>query len=263
MPESNRRRPPGALAVLILVGLLAVIATASAASLDLNNNVLQALTFPSPSIDPSPVVQAPLVNANPSPSPSPTAGATPTPTEQPSPTPTSTEHATPTSAPTPVPAAPSANFTGTIQSDGLTVKWQDLSSGDITTWLWDFGDGTTSNQQNPSHTYASFGDYPVTITVYGPGGQDSRTKTLYLRVPAAAPTANFTGTVQSDGLTVKWQDLSKGDITRWHWDFGDGTTSNRQNPTHTYAAHGDYDVTITVSGPGGRDSRTKVLHLKV
>jgi len=205
---------------------------------------------------PRPTLQ-PTPTPTPTPTPSPTTPLTPTPTPTPSPTPVPTP--TPTGGPTPVPIPPSANFTGTIQADGLTVKWQDLSSGDISTWLWDFGDGTTSNRENPSHTYAARGNYPVTITVYGPGGQDSRTKTLYLR---AAPTANFTGTIKADGLTVKWQDLSTGYVTRWHWDFGDGTTSNRRNPPHTYAGHGDYDVTLTVTGPGGRDSRTKVLHLK-
>ena len=210
---------------------------------------------------PVPAPNVPLTSAIPGTD----AGATPTPAPTPTPTPTPTTTPTPTLDPTPTPttptpAAPNADFVGTVQADGVTVKWQDLSSGDITNWHWDFGDGATSDGQNPSHTYARYGDYPVTVTVSGPGGQDSRTKELHLRV---APTANFTGTIKPNGLTVKWQDLSTGYITRWHWDFGDGSTSNEQNPTHTYAAHGDYDVTLTVSWAGGGDSRTKALHLKV
>jgi PKD repeat protein len=209
---------------------------------------------------PTPTASRPPTPAPTPTPPTPTPPPTPTePTSTPTPPLTPTPTPTPRSEPTPLPAAPSANFTGTIGADGLTVKWQDLSTGYITHWHWDFGDGTTASGQNPTHTYPGYGDYAVTVTVSGPGGRDSRTKELHLRVQ---PTANFTGTIGADGLTVKWQDLSTGYITHWHWDFGDGTTSNEQNPTHTYAAHGDYQVTLTVSWAGGRDSRTKVLHLR-
>ena len=237
-----------ALVVLSLVAVLAVSGLAPKPSLDGSQS-------PAPTS-----TNSGLPTANLSPAPTATPTPTPTPTLQPTPTPTPRPTATPTPTPTPLPPAPTADFTGTIQADGLTVKWQDLSSGVVTNWTWDFGDGTTSNAHNPGHTYAGYGDYSVTITVRGPGGQDSRTKVLHLR---AAPVANFTGVIQSDGLTVKWQDLSTGYVAHWLWDFGDGATSSAQNPSHTYATAGDYQVTLTVRGAGSRDSRTKVLHLKV
>ena len=242
--------------VCSFIVLLAVDNLAPKPAVDSGNP--QAST-PVNSVLPTPPQTTPTPEPSLTAEPTPTTAPTPIPTLQPTPTPSTAP--TPTTEPTPTPSlppAPQANFTGTIGADGLTVKWQDLSAGDITDWHWDFGDGTTSNRQNPSHTYAGYGDYDVTITVRGPGGQDSRTKVLHLNV---APQANFTGTIQPDGRTVKWQDLSTGDVTRWHWDFGDGATSNRQNPSHTYPAYGDYDVTLTVRGPGGRDSRTKILHL--
>ena len=237
---------------LVILSLVAVLAVSGLA--------------PKPSVDGSQSPAPTSTNSAPPPTTGPTPTLTPTPTLQPTPTPTPTQAPTPTPTlqptptPTTAPAAPTADFTGTIQTDGLTVKWHDLSSGVVTNWTWDFGDGKASSAQNPNHTYPDFADYSVTITVRGPGGQDSRTKVLHLRV---APSANFTGVIEADGLTVKWQDLSTGYVAHWHWDFGDGATSSAQNPSHTYAVSGDYQVTLTVRGAGSRDSRTKVLHLKV
>ncbi|OGO31888.1 MAG: hypothetical protein A2Z29_02595 [Chloroflexi bacterium RBG_16_56_11] len=55
----------------------------------------------------------------------------------------------------------------------LIVRFSDKSSGEITGWLWDFGDGTTSKLQNPYHIYLKPGTYSVTLTVSGPGGYDT------------------------------------------------------------------------------------------
>jgi PKD domain/TadE-like protein len=105
---------------------------------------------------------------------------TPTP---PPPTPSPTP--TPTPTPTPSPPPPTANFTAD-QTSGpapLTVQFTDTSTGNITSWLWDFGDGTaTSTQQNPSHDYTVAGTYDVTLTVDGPDGSNSRTKPGYITV---------------------------------------------------------------------------------
>lgn len=73
---------------------------------------------------------------------------------------------------------------------------------------------------------------------------------------ATAPRANFTAAQQS-GLTVKFNDTSKGVVTARSWDFGDGTDSSRANPSHEYDAAGTYTVTLTITGPGGADSRSK------
>ena len=68
----------------------------------------------------------------------------------------------------------------------LTVEFSDKSEGSVTTWAWDFGDGTTSTAQNPSHTYSKSGNYTVTLTVTGPGGTDSETKAGYINVKRTA-----------------------------------------------------------------------------
>jgi PKD repeat protein len=62
------------------------------------------------------------------------------------------------------------------------VRFTDLSTGEITSWLWNFGDGKTSTEQNPTNYYSSDGYYTVTLTVTGPGCEDTETKTDYIYV---------------------------------------------------------------------------------
>lgn len=87
-------------------------------------------------------------------------------------------------------APPIAAFVAipTIGVAPLTVSFTDLSIGVITTWLWDFGDGSTSSAQNPGHIYTVPGIYTVTLTVTGPGGTDTITGTITVLAPSATPT---------------------------------------------------------------------------
>ena len=77
-----------------------------------------------------------------------------------------------------------ANFTADKTSGfaPLTVNFSDESMGDITSWLWDFGDNETSTEENPAQTYDNTGTYTVSLTVWGPGGSDSEVKTDYITV---------------------------------------------------------------------------------
>jgi PKD repeat protein len=81
-----------------------------------------------------------------------------------------------------LPPPPTAAFEGTPLSGAapLQVSFSDLSSGDVTSWSWDFGDLGTSDQASPMHTYTEPGLYTVTLTVSGPGGMDAETKTDYV-----------------------------------------------------------------------------------
>lgn len=80
--------------------------------------------------------------------------------------------------------SPAANFSASPVhgSAPLTVQFTDISTGIITSWLWDFGDGGTSNLQNPSHEFASEGRYDISLTIGGPGGSDQEVKTGYIWV---------------------------------------------------------------------------------
>jgi PKD repeat protein len=142
----------------------------------------------------------------------------------------------------------------------LSVAFTDLSSGDPTSWSWDFGDGSGSTDQSPVHVYDSAGSFTVGLTISAPGGLAVETKGEYVFVTAPpAPEAAFDAAPTSGTLplTVAFTDTSSGDVTAWLWDFGDGTWSSQTNPTHVYTSPGSFGVTLTVTGPGGSDAATK------
>jgi len=163
--------------------------------------------------------------------------------------------------------APVADFTGSPTSGvkPLTVQFTDASTGSINSWSWNFGDGQTSTQQNPSHTYANAGTYTVALIVTGPGGSNTKTRSNYIVVNEPAPVADFTGSPTSGTkpLAVQFTDASAGSINSWSWDFGDGQTSTQQNPSHTYANAGTYTVALTVTGPGGSNTKTRSNYITV
>jgi len=136
----------------------------------------------------------------------------------------------------------------------LTVNFTSASTGKITSFSWNFGDGGTSTSQNPSHTYNSAGTYTATLTVNGPGGSNSSTKTI--TATELPPVASFTCNKTSGPvpLTVNFTSTSTGTITSYSWNFGDGGTSTSQNPSHTYNNAGTYTAMLTVNGPGGSNS---------
>jgi PKD repeat protein len=158
---------------------------------------------------------------------------------------------------------PVANFTATPTSGAapLNVAFADLSTGNVTAWLWDFGDGTNSTVQNPTHVFNAIGTYTVNLTVTGPAGTDTVSTVI---TAFAVPVANFTATPTSGTvpLNVAFADLSTGNVTAWLWDFGDGTTSTVQNPTHVFNAVGTYTVNLTVTGPGGSTYAHTVISVR-
>jgi PKD repeat protein len=139
----------------------------------------------------------------------------------------------------------------------LTVLFIDLSQGDPTSRLWDFGDGTTSTEPFPLHTYGAAGKYTVTLTVTNGGGSDTVKRENYITVKAAnPPKAQFLAYPRQGTapMTVLFLDLSLGSPTSRLWDFGDGTKSTEPFPLHTYSAPGKYTVTLTVTNGGGSDT---------
>jgi len=165
------------------------------------------------------------------------------------------------------PVPPTANFSASPTSGcpTLAVNFTDQSTGDITDWSWDFGDGSTSTLQNPIHDYTAPGSYTVSLTVTGPGGSDTNTKTNYITVTDGNMTADFSGTPTSGDapLTVAFTDQSSGDISTWNWDFGDGGSSTAQSPSYTYNTAGTYTVSLSISNACGSDVMTKTDYITV
>jgi PKD repeat protein len=163
--------------------------------------------------------------------------------------------------------APVAGFSATPTSGPkpLNVQFSDESTGVINTYTWDFGDGGTSNAQNPSHSYTTIGFYTVNLIVIGPGGSDLESKTDYITVGDSPPVAAFSGTPTSGPkpVNVQFTDASTGNITTFAWNFGDGGTSNAQNPFHLYTDVGNYTVILTVTGPGGASTKTEPNYIRI
>ena len=167
-------------------------------------------------------------------------------------------------------AAPVAAFAGTPTSGTapLTVQFTDASTNSPTSWSWNFGDGNTTNAtvQNPVHTYTSAGTYTVALTATNAGGSNTATQSGYVTVgePVPAPVAAFTTNVTSGSspLSVAFTDTSTGNITSYAWDFdNDGVTdSASQNPAYTYVVGGSYTANLTVTGPGGSSTATRVIN---
>ena len=102
-----------------------------------------------------------------------------------------------------------------------------LSDGIAVEIVWDFGDGTTSTEASPTHTYTSEGIYTVTLTASGPGGSDLATCLDCITVGHPAPEASFTSSTTSGtwDLNVQFTSTSSGPVTDYLWGFGDGSSS--------------------------------------
>ena len=125
----------------------------------------------------------------------------------------------------------------------------DSNGETVTDWFWDFGDGGTSTEQSPAHTYTSLGTFVPTLTASSGG------TALTIVGPGSITVTGVTLTV-SDGpmsgpfpLTVQFASTNKDSggntVTNWNWNFGDGTSSTAQNPTHVYQTNGNFSPSLT------------------
>jgi PGF-pre-PGF domain-containing protein len=157
---------------------------------------------------------------------------------------------------------PVADFKANITSGyaPLSVQFTD-SSQNATEWNWNFGDGATSTDQNPIHTYYAVGALDVNLTVKNENGTDSKTfKIIVDEAPIkdkVLQVADFNANVTSGyaPLYVQFTDLSENEA-EWKWNFGDGNASINRNPMHTYFTEGNYAVNLTVNNENGTDSKT-------
>jgi PKD repeat protein len=163
-----------------------------------------------------------------------------------------------------------ADFMGTPRTgeSPLTVQFYDESTN-ANSWFWNFGDGATSTKQYPIHTYIyqKTGDFTVSLTVQGPNGSDTKTMTDYIHITTPSyPVADFVGIPRTGNgpLTVQFFDQST-NANSWLWNFGDGTTSTKQYPSHTYMYKntGNFTVSLTIQGPSGSDTKTRTNYIQL
>lgn len=140
----------------------------------------------------------------------------------------------------------------------VVIQFTDQSTGNPAQWEWDLGNGTRSFQQHPSVTYMQPGLYTVKLIVRNAFGTDSLVKTNYINI-FFAPQVNFqvANTQGCLPYTAQFTDLSvsgSGVVDTWRWDFGDGTISTQQHPTHVYRVAGQYHVTLVTRNSNGCSS---------
>lgn len=172
------------------------------------------------------------------------------------------------------PPAPTVNFVGTPTSGitPVTAQFSAITTGTVTEWLWNFGDGAgvINTSANPVRIFTSVGFYNISLTVSGPEGNATSSKSSYIQVKTfvTAPAANFTASPLlgvAPQTVVFTNTTSGGSFTESRWDFqNDGTDdSTLTNPSFTYTTHGTYSVKLTVSGPGGSDTITKTSYITI
>lgn len=126
-----------------------------------------------------------------------------------------------------------------------TINFFNISSGSPAKWKWDFGDGTTSNEQNPTKVYKEAGEYTVSLIVENDLGlKDTLTKESYIKIIPKLESL-FTYEILSENpLEVKFNNVSTGSPVKYIWNFGDGNITNEENPAHKYGV-GIYDISLT------------------
>lgn len=142
---------------------------------------------------------------------------------------------------------PSASFTSEI--DFLDVTFTNTSTNGVS-YLWDFGDGGTSTDENPSYSYSGGGTYTVSLTATSQtDDSDTVTSDITVEPTPVPPSADFT--FEATNLDVVFTDATQandGNITSYAWDFGDGSgTSTMPSPSYSFAGAGTYQVALTIT----------------
>ena len=158
-------------------------------------------------------------------------------------------------------SAPSPDFTAQVNDQTVQFTYTGTAA---TSYAWTFGDGNTATGPNPSHTYATDGNYVVTVTATNECGSTDFEQTV---VVSTQPFAQFSADAQSGcaPFTVTFNNQSSANSTGFAWSFPGGSpaTSTEMNPTVTYNTAGSYDVTLTVTNAAGSDEQTQTNLIEV
>jgi PKD repeat protein len=156
-------------------------------------------------------------------------------------------------------------FSSTTVAVGESVRFVDGSTGTPDSWAWDFGDGTGAEGPEVEKTWSEPGTYPVTLTI-SRGEKTAEISLAITVVPvevALPPVADFAfSTLAVDvGDSVDFEDRSDGEIDRWRWDFGDGSSATAPNVRKAWGKPGRYTVSLTVANEQGSDTTSVIIEV--
>jgi len=159
------------------------------------------------------------------------------------------------------------SFSGTPCEAPCNITFTSLSTGNILSYSWDFGDGTgNSTDENPVYTYTTAGSYTVTLIVTAPNQTADTMQTVLIEMPPANAEASFS--IANDNCLapcdIIFTNTSTGSFDTYSWDFGDGSPlSIEENPIHNYTMPGQYTVRLTASGPNVSDDSTQIVTIEI
>ena len=168
---------------------------------------------------------------------------------------------------------PVANFSASEYNPHYLqhLNLKDLSLNVPTSWSWtispstySYYNGTTSSSQNTTISLDTINTYKVTLKVSNSAGSDTISR-FFVTQDYTKPIADFsaTSTLVKAGQAVSFLDLSKNTPIFWGWDLGNGDSSYVQNPIYKYKNTGTYDISLTVSNPMGKDTKTQASFITV
>ncbi len=142
-----------------------------------------------------------------------------------------------------------------IFSPEISVQFTDLSVGEnILYWIWLFGDGASSEEQNPEHVYSQAGTYPVSLRIISTYGQGFYTFDVDV-LESTGCLADFVYTQSDpDNPHINFTSLTANGNLQFLWNFGDGDSSTEKSPAHQYDGFGNYLVSLEVLGYGCTDN---------
>lgn len=145
---------------------------------------------------------------------------------------------------------------GTVSDTGcagcapFVVNFQDTSEGRRTKWFWNFGDGNTSTEPNPTHTYDSVGLYRVSLRITddttGVNDEEIKNRFIFVGIPVSG--FSLSDSLANTGDTIVFSpEPDSAFASSWQWDFGDGSSSTLRKPTHVYSSAGVFDIELTTT----------------
>ncbi len=165
--------------------------------------------------------------------------------------------------------APSVSIQGVPDSNcapfSKTFSANVVSGDPVTQWSWDFGDGGTSTDATPVHSFATEGIFNVTVNIQTATGCTGTAVINRAIVTSAKPAVAFNADplIACAKTSITFTDLTPGPANRWLWDFGDSTTSTQRNPVKLYQDTGSFTIKLFVWNGGCMDSLVKPLYITI